>query len=275
MRPGGAFDETTELPAFTLTDVTGQSVPAGAERLGGRDSRDFAVLPLAALAPGEYLLKFDRAEMCQEATTNPLESRFTVGPAAPLPQVAGSLRVGERSIIERLMVNANISGCRTPIRAAVHPLLFESSPELVPFLPVTKFTVTLQASNASERLFWVQTHHGTYSHDVVAVNLRHSNQLFSACEYSSMWWDSGLRPGHYRGELVAEVAGMAPLPALFFEVNVTECPPVDPIPPGQPSTIEPERDGCGCQIGGNMGDGGSALLGVLALLLALNARPRK
>ena len=294
LRPGPVFGEPTELPPFTLTDPTGRSVPARAARLGGMSSWDFAVRPEAELAAGDHVLKFERAEWCERLSPNPLESRFTVGPAAPLPQLAGTLRVGERSIEPRLMVNASISLCRTPIRAAVYPLVLEPSPELVPFLPITKFTVTVRAANASERVHWVQTHHGTYSHDIVAVNLRRSDQLFSACEYSSMWWDSGLRPGHYSGDLVAEVAGMAPLPPLSFELDVTECPlveepPSDPGPPVEPSLAEsPETDGgqpalgegmaggggCSCRVGGRPGSGGVGLLGLLGWLLVVTARRR-
>lgn len=200
---------------ISLEDGSGQRVDAALidepTNTGGPSDLVF-VVPKTPLQPNQtYRATFDAP--CLSRTQRHEQIITTTAPA-PLPTEAGSVRAG-KSHVDRIEVSAGGPCSQVESMAAVD-LLFTPSPALVPFLPIARFTTIIEG----QAWPWAVTRFGD-----TRAGYRDPLQILSRCsaDANTQASDEGLPVGHYTGKLIVEVAGMEPLPAIPFAIDL-ECP---------------------------------------------------
>ena len=179
--------------------------------------------PGTPLQPGAHTLVYGGCQADQET-----RNVFTVGPAAPLPTRIGAIRL-QAQPVEALEANW-VSGCGWTAQASSVQIVLEPSPELQAFLPLARFTLTVDGT------VWETSAYGSdrvsNPTDPAAVSLL---RPYTFCDPRFGAGADGGRagggstasgsipPGRHRAELSVHIAGAdQDPPPLAFEL-VTTC----------------------------------------------------
>lgn len=198
-----------------LRDAKGNVVPVTYEALTTSNYQLPVLLrPDTPLAPNA-MYYVDYAVDCDGTSAL---SPFTTRAAEEHPTSAGTLSVGPSSR-QTLAIASSAASCRTPVEVSAATLTFTPSPELERFLPLARFTTTIDGETwANSRFGETESPVGPFARSPMAL---HSTCGKSKGDYDGT--DQGLTAGHHTGALTVEIAGMTPLPALPFEVEI-DCP---------------------------------------------------
>lgn len=223
-----------------LLDASGMPIPfttAGTvlERL---------IVPDRPLPTSAVTLEVQRSACLDEGA---LAHRFEVVAASPLPTTAGTVAVEHN---RGPVLAPHTAACLKETPAAWARVELRPSPELVPFLPLSRVTVTVDGNT------WARGRPGVFGADDTFRQQRRVDQIFASCEEQVSMQDpgifkqdQGIAQGKHRGELTVELPGAAPLPPVPFEFELSCAAP-------------PAPDTGGCSFGGREP---GALGGLLAL----------
>lgn len=193
-----------------------------------------------------------------DAGTERTEVPIVVTAAAPLPSTLGTLTI-QKTGLEQIPVNASVT-CGTNLRAAYTDLSFTPDPALVPFLPVTGWTLTVDGTPwaveeigtvlADGTLLPVRQYPGQY-HEA-----RRILRVHAACGATGEGVDHGVSPGHFVARLEGTLLGTNTTLSAEQTIDL-RCGPFDQRPAGA---------GCAC---------GSVELPGLTLLALAPLLPRR
>lgn len=176
---------------------------------------------------------------------------FSTRAAEPLPTSAGSASASPSSR-QMVAIASDAASCRTPVEVAATTLTFTPAPELERFLPLARFTTTIDGETwAGSRFGETESPVGPFARSPLLI---HSTCGKTKGDYEGT--DQGLASGHHTGELTVEVAGMTPLPAIPFAFDL-ECPK------------------SGCNVTGGAGADGALVTLVVALFALAQRRGRR
>lgn len=244
--PVTGFD-TPNLAGITLSTATGIEVAlSGSSQLGGR----LLVLNLpVGLTPQErYVLRFPT--LCREpdAGAVPFERAFTAGPSAPPPTSLGQLEVASTGH-GQLAVHESIS-CGDFIDAAWAQLKLTPSPELVPFLPFTRWTLEVDGQLWTNEEVAAVLPSGLLgklpSYPSQIPTGRRALQVHAACGATQGDVDRGTGLGGHTATLKAWVTGVeAPLTSSVSFTLACAGASQPPVPIEEtPTSTPPQPMGC-------------------------------
>ncbi|MCB9764221.1 MAG: hypothetical protein H6739_30900 [Alphaproteobacteria bacterium] len=242
----------------TLTAEAGAALPLTLERADG-----LLVLRAEGLAPGGYTLNTPAhcPHVYGERDRDHTLRRFTVGPAAPLPDALGSLRAtpGFQPVLE---VSTGGGSCSLEVPAATIEVVLEPDPSAMPWMEALLFTTLVDGEP------WFSAHdlNAEYAPGASWTG-RGRDLLFTACGEQGQWADGSLPPGAHEVQLQARLAGHDAAwstPKRRFELR---CPDKLPVPADETPSRE-RWAGCGS----GPARGGGVL--VLVVMAALGRRRR-
>lgn len=199
------------------------------------------IVPDRPLPASAVTLEVQRSACLGEGA---LAHRFEVVAATPLPTAAGTVAVEHN---RGTVLAPHTAACLKETQAAWARVELKPSPELVPFLPLSRVTVTVDGNT------WARGRFGVLGADETFRHQRRVDQIFASCEEQDPGiseHDQGIAQGKHRGELTVELPGAAPLPPVPFEFELSCAAPTAP-------------DTGGCSFGGR---GPKTIGGLLALL---------
>jgi len=207
-------------PTIELLDPLGQVVPVDILLAAVPGSGSYNIIPRTTLVPGAY--RFRQPISCQgSATSVPVvltvpsidDQPFTVIAAAPLPSAVGSVTVSP-SQMTTYRIGAYADGvCSEEKTAAVATLVFTSSPELAPFLPVARFEVYVNGVD------WWFTNWGNVDIEPHPASQPFYDRFFTVCPPEE--FAPGLPEGAYTGSFTVRLPGQEPLPAVPFSFTLS------------------------------------------------------
>lgn len=248
---------------ISLTTLAGDPIPFSLQS-DPVSPKGKLIVPAAPLPVGPLRLQTGNCG-------HPNDYLFSVLPEAPLPTTIGSVRVS-RSL--RGLTDSPTNGpCRAPIDAAVVQIEILPSLDFRPYAELAQFTLTVDGE------VWAQEGYGRHqSWDVDDV--QRADLVYARCSaLPNGDAPSGLTPGRHAAQLSVHIAGAAsdPPPIAFdFDLDCAGAgaSSADAGSADAASTDAPaeRKSSSGCQVGGN---GSTAIVGPLALLLALAIRRRR
>lgn len=247
--PRGDAGIPSNVPAIAFAPgvVEGQSIVVADGRLRLVDSSDFEIAstiepdqnspgeflvrPQAPLTPGEFY-RIEYPEPCtgEFGTPGPdggavLASSFVAESPSSLPASVGALSVQE-SAEGKLGILTVCGRCERDVDVAFAKLSLTPTPELVPYLPVTRFILYVDGEYWAEAPYgsftldggfdprgWrvVETSGPTASQRLVEnwiTDSRRVDLVYARCHrHTDSTEDDGVMPGAHTAQLVAEIAG--------------------------------------------------------------------
>lgn len=149
------------------------------------------------------------------------ETSFDVGPTAAGPIAAGQLTIIAQSV--GAVQAATVCGsCTRPIAAAYADIAFDPAADLIPFLPVTSFSVLVDGVQ------WARVGYGRLRADGGiegwSLSRREPFRIFAACHPSAGWGeDNGVTPGPHAIQVAAHIAGGSSDPPVAATSVMLDC----------------------------------------------------
>lgn len=198
---------------LALKDDTGALVPVTIESMPWSYGNHVLLKPQSALrAERSYTVEF--LDACQTALGSAL---VRTSASVPFPTTtAGSVAI--TNVTGSVQVPSSNGGCTEAIEVPTARVAFTPSAELMPWLPVTRYTTVVDGA------VWATTRYGSTAPAAFTAE-RDAFQFYSTCKKTEGLYANappGLEPGHHQGRLDVEIAGQVAL-SIPFELAL-ECP---------------------------------------------------
>jgi hypothetical protein len=184
---------------------TTQMIDPAFPGIGAPPQRGVLLVPTQPLVPGTYLVRYDETCMFYAPdAAAAIQMPITVGAEASLPTLAGSITIAQQEVAT-IMVGAPIS-CVADIQAATVRVQLTPSPELAPFLPVTRLHAIVDGAD------WATSWYGETPQDLPPLHsFRAPLQFFAFCARpdAATSYEQGLALGPHHAEIDVHIAGAA------------------------------------------------------------------